>query len=119
MCKEDIEDVVFVMRDLHGKSLLMCLSVWDEGLKFAGDVIDMVVEFEVILKLKAEEFGGGLVFESGVVDLKFDVGEGSWVECSVSCLGGVGDKVVVVEVCDEFEVVLGVFLEGRGRVRRG
>ena len=85
----------------------------DEGLKFAGDVIDMVVEFEVVLKLKAEEFGGGLVFESGVVDLKFDVGEGSWVECSVSCLGGVGDKVVVVEVCDEFvEVVLGVFLEG-------
>ena len=85
----------------------------DEWLEFAGDVIDVVVEFEVALELESEEFSGAFVFKGDVVDLKFNVGEGSWVEGSVGGLGGVRDKVVVVEVGDEIvEVVLGVFLEG-------
>ena len=87
--------------------------VHGEGGAERGDVIDVVVEFEVALELESEEFSGAFVFKGDVVDLKFNVGEGSWVEGSVGGLGGVRDKVVVVEVGDEIvELVLGVFLEG-------
>ena len=34
----------------------------DERLKFADDVVDVVVKFEVVLELKTEDFGGGFVF---------------------------------------------------------
>ena len=74
-------------------------------------MVDVVVEFECVLKLEAEDFGGGFVFECGVVDCEFDVGEGVGVEGRVCGFSGVGDEIVTVQVCDELvEVVLGVFL---------
>lgn len=85
----------------------------NERLEFADDVVDVVVEFEVVLELETEDFGGGFVFEGGVVNVKFKVWESGWVEGCVGSFGRVGDEVVVVEVgCEFVEVVLSVLSKG-------
>lgn len=87
-----------------------CMNEW---LEFADDVIDMLVEFEVVLELESEDFGSGFVFEGVIVNVKFDIWEGGWVEGCIGSFGRVGNKVVVVEVgCEFVEVVLSVLLEG-------